>query len=264
VIARFGGTEVRASELGKWFFTTHRQEAFASLSKLIGLRVAEAEARRLGLACPPAHLEEARAAILSALNVEAAKAYGFGTPPERYVQLQFKEELEAHLERRLEEERHRWLFSRIIRYHAILADRAELAMIVVRNEGLARELAEKLDQGADFARLAREHSIHESGRNGGVLPPLPREALNPTVAEAAFSLPPGGRSGVLAVADGTGTRQFEIIKVIRIYPGRQAPFADVKDEIERGLTAKGVDVFEWTAWYLRLDRLYNVSISPNP
>ncbi len=262
VVARWDGGEVRASELAAWFFTTHRREAYAALSKLVGLRIVEAEARKLGLRCPEEPLVLARAEVLAGLGRDAAVAYGIGTPPERYVERRFHESLEKHLDRRMEEERERWLFSRIIRYHAILTDQVELQVIVCREQKTAREIEEKLGQGADFGRLAGEHSIHESRGAAGRMPPLPREALSPAVSAAVLGLGDGARSGVLTIDAGGGATQYEIVRLLRRLPGRAgAAYAEVREEIERGLRERPVDAFEWQAWFLRLERLYNVDVS---
>ena len=263
VVASYTGRAIRASELAAYFFEVYREQAFAALSKLIGTEIVDREARRVGLVLPSDKPDEWRAEILTRLEREAALTYGIGTSAERYVELRYRQSLGAHLDQRLEQERQRFLFSRIIRYHALQSDQVGVDIIVVRSEARAREIAEKLDQGADFGRLAQTWSIHESSKNGGRLPILPREALHVAVATRAFELPLGGRSGVLLVDDGAGGRQYEIIRVRERVSGRDLPFSEVRAEIEAGLEVRAVDVTEWTAWYLRLEKLYNVSLATN-
>jgi hypothetical protein len=263
VVASYEGREIRASELGAWFLTTHRREALASLSKLIGLEIVEREAARLGLSCPETFLAERRQALLKKLEGDAAVAYGIGTRVDRYLELRFQQSLESHLAMRLEEDRQRWLFSRIIRFDSLRTDQVELAMIVTRDRETAEEVASKLDQGADFGRLAARYSIHESAPQGGRLAPVPREALNPEVARRAFALTEGECTGILEVDDGRGSRQFELLRLVRHRPGRAVTWAEVEDEIEKGLSERPVDAMEWTAWYLRLERLYKVRVSAN-
>jgi foldase protein PrsA len=263
IVASYTGRNIRAAELATYFFAVYREQAFAALSKLVGTEIVDQEARRVGLEVPSGEMAQWRAEILSGLEREAALSYGIGTSAERYVQLRFRQSLAAHLAQRLDQERQRYLFSRIIRYHALGSDQVGVDIIVVRSEARAREIAEKLDQGADFGRLAGTWSIHESRSAGGRLPVLPREALHEAVAARAFELPVGGRSGVLLVEDGAGGRQYEIIRVRERISGRDLPFSEVRAEIEAGLAENPVDVTEWTAWYLRLERLYNVSLATN-
>ena len=83
------------------------------------------------------------------------------------------------------------------------------------------------------------------------------------VASRVFAMRAGERTGVLVIDDGGGRRQFEIVRLVRVVPGRQVAYAEVAEEIERGLKSQPVDRFEWTAWFLRLERLYKVSLSDN-
>jgi hypothetical protein len=261
VLASFTGRNIHASEAALWFFKVHRDKAIAALQKLIGAEIVGREAARVGLEWPAEEVERARQAILGAVQQEAAVQFGLGTTPERFVALRFGESLEAHLERRVEEERQRWLFSRIIRWHFSRQDRVELAVIVVKDPALGRELEAKIRDGADFVALARKHSAHATAKEGGLLPPLPREALVPAVAEAAFALAEGSVTPLVEIEDGTGQRQWELAKVLKRHPARHEDFAALREEIERGLRERPVDVLEWSAWMLGLERLYNVRVA---
>lgn len=263
VMARYDGREIRASELGVWFLKTYRREALAAISKLVGLEIVQREADKIGLHCPPGYLARKRQETVERLERDAALNYGLGTTAERYVRLKYQQSLADHLALQEEQERQRWLFGRIIRFDAIRTDRVQLAMIVTRDRKVAEEVASRLDQGADFARLAARHSIHESRKDGGKLPPLPREALTPAVATRAFQMRAGERTGILEVDDGRGQRQFEIVRVVKHLRGRKVSWRDVAAEVEADLAVRPVDPLEWTAWYLRLERLYNVQVTGN-
>lgn len=263
VVASYEGREIRAAELGQWFLKTYRREALASLSKLIGLEIVEREAKRVGFSCPPSHLDAKREEIMDLLERDAAVMYGIGTKVERYIRLRYQQSLADHLALRLEEARQRWLFSRVIRFEAMRTDRVELAMIVTRDRQTIEDVKARLDQGADFARVAERYSVHESKKRGGRLPPLPREALNPVVASRAFEMQVGERTGVLDIDDGRGHRQYEIVRLLNRLPGRPVSWSSVEDEVEAGLEERPVDPMEWTAWYLRLERLYSVRVSSN-
>ena len=263
VMARYAGREIRASELGQWFLKTYRREALAAMSKLIGLEIVEHEASKIGLACPPGHLALHAKDTLARLEREAALTYGLGTSADRYVRLKFQQSLEDHLSLQREQERQRWLFGRVIRFDAMRTDRVQLAMIVTRDKKVAEDVAERLDQGADFGRLAARHSIHESRSRGGKLPPLPREALSAAVASRAFEMREGTRTGILEVDDGRGHRQFEIVRLVKRMPGRDVRWGDVRTGIEADLKVRPIDPMEWTARYLRLERLYKVQVTGN-
>jgi len=263
VVASYDGREIRSAELGQWFLRTYRREALAALSKLVGLEMVEREARRIGLTCPQQVLDATRLDLQERLQRDAAVAYGIGADVKRFVQLRYQQSVDDYLDQRLEEARQRWLFSRIIRLEAMRTDRVELAMIVTKDLETIRDVERRLQEGADFGRVAGRFSVHESKSRGGMLPPLPREALNPAVASRAFEMTVGERSGILDVDDGRGRRQFEIFQVRRRFPGRDVGWTDVAAEIEAGLEASPVSPMEWTAWYLRLERVYNVRVFSN-
>ncbi|MCG8596575.1 MAG: peptidylprolyl isomerase [Kiloniellales bacterium] len=66
--------------------------------------------------------------------------------------------------------------------------------ILVEEETDARDLIGKLDEGADFAELAKEHSIGPSGAQGGDLDYFTKEQMVPAFADAAFALDKGSYS----------------------------------------------------------------------
>lgn len=262
VFAKVGGHEITADDVAREFFKTHREEAFAALNKLVVREIVTKEAGRIGLAVPDAFIVEERKRALKDLTERALTTYGAGTTIERFVELHLKQSLADHLRQRDGDAAERYLLSRVIRFHGIQADRVQLQLIAVDTEAVARELAQKLDQGADFAQLAIGYSRHPSSQAGGLMPPLARESLNPAVADRAFALEPGQRSSILSVDDGLGRRQFEIVKVLRRFAGRKVTWAEVSGEIEEGLKSEPVSRDEFIAWNLRLERLYGVWVDP--
>lgn len=263
VLARVGGREITGDELAREVFRTHRQEAFAALNKLVIREIVESEARRIGLSVPEAVLAEEKRRAHDDVRVEAVKRYGSGITPERFIEAELKQSLADYLRRKEQEAAERYLMARIIRFHGIQSDRVEIQLLTLEDEGEAREVAAKLDQGADFAQLAMSHSRHPSAKAGGRLPPLARESLNPTVAERAFALAPGQRTSILSVDDGLGRRQFEIVKLLRRLPGRLVTWPEVAAEVEEGLLREPLTRDEFIAWNLRLERLYGVWVDPD-
>ena len=174
VVASYDGREIRSAELGQWFLRTYRREALAALSKLVGLEMVEREARRIGLTCPQQVLDATRLDLQERLQRDAAVAYGIGADVKRFVQLRYQQSVDDYLDQRLEEARQRWLFSRIIRLEAMRTDRVELAMIVTKDLETIRDVERRLQEGADFGRVAGRFSVHESkSRGGGGAPPAP-------------------------------------------------------------------------------------------
>ena len=84
-------------------------------------------------------------------------------------------------------------------YDTFVADSASreqvtAAHILVETEDTARAIIEQLNDGADFAELAREKSTGPSGPNGGSLGAFGRGQMVPAFEAAAFSMPVGSYS----------------------------------------------------------------------
>ncbi len=115
--------------------------------------------------------------------------------------------------------------------------RVRLRMIVIRKAGastdeaaaLARDLAQKLDAGADFANLANVYSSGNQRAAGGDWGWVDKESgLRKELADAAFSLKAGQHSGVVETDDG-----FYLIQVDEEKPARMRPMTEVRSDIDK-------------------------------
>ncbi len=82
------------------------------------------------------------------------------------------------------------------RYQAYLAENppeqeVRARHILLKTEAEAREVIAALDGGADFAKLAEDHSTGPSAAQGGDLGYFTGQQMVPAFAEAAFALEPG-------------------------------------------------------------------------
>lgn len=115
------------------------------------------------------------------------------------------------------------------------AEQRQVAHIMLESEGTdetvaaeAAALLSQLQQGADFAELARTHSADTfSAENGGVLESLEPGQMDPDFEQAAFALTEAGQlTGVVQSEYG-----YHIIKLVSLTPGQQQSLAEVRDGI---------------------------------
>ncbi|MBI4456004.1 MAG: peptidylprolyl isomerase [Acidobacteria bacterium] len=103
--------------------------------------------------------------------------------------------------------------------------------ILVKTEEEAREIRKQLDEGADFAELAKQKSMDTTNKNNdGNLGFILRGTMLPPFEEAAFSLKPGQLSDPVHTTFG-----YHVIKVLEVRPRTVQAFTDAKKTIEARL-----------------------------
>ena len=113
-------------------------------------------------------------------------------------------------------------------------DEVEASHILVEDEKLAGEILDKLKGGADFAEMAKEHSIDGSAAQGGSLGTFGKGVMVPEFENAAFALKPGEISDLVKSKFG-----YHIIKVTGKNHGRET-FEDARENIIDTLYDKAV------------------------
>ncbi len=137
----------------------------------------------------------------------------------------------------------------VIRYLALREDRVHVRFLVHKEQKTAQEVVDKVRAGADFATLALRWSEDASRRDGGILPPFGRGFQHPVVG-TAFGLQRGEVSAPFEAPWGDGQRWFVVYCLDRM-PGRDVPFDQVRDEIDRDLDSRPLAPLEMTAYTLR-------------
>ena len=90
------------------------------------------------------------------------------------------------------------------------AEQVHARDIVLDSEQTAQQVLAVLQQGADFATVAKEYSLDETTRDsGGDLGWFPRGRIAPELENAAFALQPGQLSGIVGLSDG-----YHILQVV--------------------------------------------------
>lgn len=109
-------------------------------------------------------------------------------------------------------------------------------------EALVAEVQKKLDEGEDFAELAKEYSDDGSAANGGDLGYFTTGRMVKEFEDAAFSLEEGEISG--PVESNFGTHFIQVTEV--------PTFEDKKEDIRRQLALEQID---YTDVQSKLDKL---------
>lgn len=137
----------------------------------------------------------------------------------------------------------------VIRYLAAREDRVVVRYLVHKDRAVVEEAHRKVRDGADFATLAMRHSEDALRRDGGLLPAFGQGFPHP-VAAVALQLRPGELSTVFSQQVGEGERWFLVYCLERL-PSRDAPFATMREQIDRELEQRPLTPIETNAYTLR-------------
>ena len=96
-------------------------------------------------------------------------------------------------------------------------------------------IQQRLQEGGDFAALAKEYSECPSSEKGGDLGYFRRGQMVKPFEEAAFALEPGKVSGIIETKFG-----YHLIKTIDKKPETTIPYKDNKDKLEKYLKQEKV------------------------
>lgn len=257
-LARVDGDPVTADELFAELFLSQTEATFAALKQAIHRRLIVKEATRSRITVRDSVLDPQVAAVLKAQDDEFKLQAGpqasfedyvggrFGTAPAAY---------RATIRQRVLEE---LLLARVIRFQNRQHDRIEVRMIVVDSRPLADEIATKLKQGANFAALAKQHSLDASKPQGGLYPPIPVDVANPLLGEAR-QLAPGQVSEVEAF-DRDGRSYFRLLKLERRLAADPRPYAAQEGDIESELTQRPLELLEVLEWEARMGEQYPIEV----
>ncbi|HOK80666.1 MAG TPA: peptidylprolyl isomerase [bacterium] len=118
-------------------------------------------------------------------------------------------------------------------------ERRKLRHIIVPDEEKAKQLLNKLKEGADFAELARENNTDATKQKGGDLGWAQKGIFVKEFEDVAFSLKKGETSGIVKTQFG-----YHIIRVDDIEQPKQRSFNEVQQEIKRKLEEQKIQQIE--------------------
>jgi foldase protein PrsA len=136
------------------------------------------------------------------------------------------------------------------------AEQVKASHILVEDEAVAKEVKQKLTDGADFAELAKEYSTDEGSKeNGGELGFFPRGTMVTEFEDAAFSLPINEISDPVKSDYG-----YHIIKVEEKKEAKEANFEDSKATIKETLIDQKLET-EYSTWLEEKKKDYDIENS---
>lgn len=135
--------------------------------------------------------------------------------------------IERQIDRRMTNERLRSAYDQAVAEMGRVEE-IRASHILVETQEQAQDIIRQIEQGADFAELAREHSIDPVAEQGGHLGFFARDEMVPEFANAAFAIAPGDHS------QAPTQTQFGW-HVIMVHEQRERPapsFEDVRPQLE--------------------------------
>jgi len=256
VVAEVDGSTLRASDVARFLFRYDPGRALEGLNQLLDARILEADAAAAGITLPAGEVEARTEEEVRRRETDLRVQFGPATTLDSYLRDRFGFTAEAYRRDVAALVRLQSLRDRLVRADALREDRVRVRVLVTRTEDEARDAARRLREGADFAAVAKQTSLAPVEE----LPPYSREEIEPReLADELFAMEPGEVSRPVRVAR-DGLEVFQVFKVVEKRPARQGAWAEVAEEVERGLGARAVSPAEYLQWARRARERHGVRI----
>lgn len=253
VVARLGEWALRKSDVYDHLMEQDPDQVRAALAVMLSQRVVAKRCDDEGILIDEEELRSWFVGHFSQLKRRVTLDYGKSVGVERYLRVTYGQSVDQYQRIAVDRERDFRLMAHVVRFAQLTEDRVRLRLLSVPDRIEAKRLRRKLTEGADFERLARQASSHSSREKGGQLDPMWTASLNAALKEAVAGLDTGKISGVVDSRDELGRRQFFIIQLLERIPGRAETYAQLKDEIEKGLAKSPLATSEFVMWQARIN-----------
>jgi hypothetical protein len=249
------GQPLQAEEfLVEWGDAASR-ELWLVLDKLVASRLALAEAGRLSIRLAPEAVEGRFTAERGRLEKELARDKKERTL-EEFIEKELGFEPKRYLERVRQATIRQMLAERAVRAASLASESVALRLIVVPDDEAAEKVRAALASGKAFADVARELSLDDSKKNGGLVPFVVKEERSP-LARLAFQTAVGEVAGPAPVAD----HQFWIRVEERRTP-LEGDWPVIEKAVEDSLVQNPVGDAEFVHWKVLTERRYPIDFGP--
>jgi len=213
-------------------------------------------ARDHGIDAPADKLEELLGSNIAEQRARFALSAGEMVTLDEYLRVRHGLTPEVHEREMRQRVLSVMLLERSVRYDQLTAGSEELQVILVDEEALARDIREKIDQGASFSVLAGRHSIHESKASGGLLPPVPPDFDVPLL-DGRGAIAEGEVLGPAPITL-DGIDRWRLLRVVQRQAPRAVGWNEARDEVELSLLERQVHPDELAFFEERMIDRYRV------
>jgi hypothetical protein len=252
------GQPLQAEELLLEWGDAASRELWLVLDKLVASRLALAEAERLGIRIAPEAVEARYTQERGKLEEQLArdaKERGKERTLEEFIQRQLGFDAQRYLERVRRATIRQMLAERAVRAASLAEESVALRLIVAATDQV-ESVRTALASGRDFADVARELSVDDSKKSGGLVPFVVAEERSP-LARLAFQTKVGDVAGPLPAAD----HQFWIRVEERRTP-IEGNWDGIEAKVEETLAQFPVGDAEFVHWKLAMERRYPIDLGP--
>lgn len=254
-VAKFNGEAISKDEL---YSEMVEQYGSATVDKIISEKIVAAEAKKQKVSVKDSELNQEIETLKASYGGEEAFNQALETNNTSLAYL--KQDLKNYLtikkllepEITITEEEMKTYFDENKDSFA-QAEQIKASHILVADEKTANEVKQKLNDGGDFAKLAKEYSTDESTKNvGGDLGYFAKGTMVTEFDDAAFGLAVGEVSKPVKTEYG-----YHIIKVEAKKKAKEANYKDSKAKIKETLLDQKIDS-EYTTWLEKKKKSYDI------
>ncbi len=257
-LATIDGVPVESGDVLPLLYLTQTEMVFAALEQAVRRKLLLEEVARLSITVDESTVEAAAARVLKDQTANFQLAAGPDQDFEKFLEQRYgttKEAYRAAVRTQVLEE---LFLERAIRFEASQHERLVVRIIVVDQLDKAKEIQDKLKEGANFAALAKTHSIDRSSKEGGLFPPVAADCPHPLLVGLA-DLAEGQLTDVSSYAK-DGITVFRIAKLERRLPAESGTWAEKKAGIEASLADLPIDPFEIVEWDRRVRARHSIEV----
>jgi len=259
-VVSVGGVELHRSDVFRVLDMAAPGRSAEIISQMVLTTAAQLDALAEGIDVPAAELQRQIGLSISEQKARFALETDESISLEEYLELrhglspdEYRQEIRRMVLAAM-------LLERAARLDQVRSARDDVALIVVDDEDLAREIAGKLADGASFAALARQHSLHPTASRGGEQLPLIGD-FSPPLLEGRMSLQPGEVLGPAVITMG-GQTFWRLVRLMERHEADGAPWSELRESIEADLLTRPFEADELALFEARATARYSVSRPP--